>query len=184
MISDVDASLAAFLKAEALGGETEVVFEAPTTDWASRRSGPVVDVFLYEIREDTRYRNMVKPAGGRGGPGVRHFRLSYLLTAWTKRLDDEHRLLGQLLETLLEYDRIPPEYLRGRFRDEPATLGLAMPSVAGHAHIDLWNALGGQMKPSIDLVAVAPTSPRRRPVELAPEPAPEPESIPDDPAVG
>src|SRR6476469_2327772 len=98
MISDVDASLSALLRAEALNGtETEVVFDAPTTEWSSRRSGgPVVDVFLYDIREDPTRRDMaMQPQRDLTGritgrrPGVRHFRLSCLLTAWTRRPADE-----------------------------------------------------------------------------------------------
>jgi hypothetical protein len=169
MISDVDASLSALLRAEALHGtETEVVFDAPTTDWASRRSGPVVDVFLYDIREDPARRDIaMQPQRDMTGritgrrPGVRHFRLSYLLTAWTKRPEDEHRLLGQLLEALLQYDRIPEDYLRGRFQDETVVLNMAQPAAPDRSLADIWNALGGEMKPSLDLVAVAPVRPGR-----------------------
>jgi hypothetical protein len=169
MISDVDASLSALLRAEALSGnETDVVFDAPTTEWASRRSGPVVDVFLYDIREDPARRDIAalpqRDLTGRitgRKPGIRYFRLSYLLTAWTKRPEDEHRLLGQLLEALLQYDRIPQDHLRGRFSDETIVLALALPSAQDRSLTDLWNALGGEMKPSIDLVAVVPMRPRR-----------------------
>jgi hypothetical protein len=168
MISDVDASLSALLRAQALTGETEVVFDAPTTEWASRRSGPVVDVFLYDVREDPSRRDVaVQPQRDQTGritgrrPGVRHFKLSYLLTAWTKRPEDEHRLLGQLLEALLQYDRVPEDYLRGRFRNETIVLGLALPPSQDRSLADIWNALGGEMKPSIDLVAVVPVRPGR-----------------------
>jgi hypothetical protein len=169
MISDIDASLSALLKAEALNGsEAEVVFDAPTTEWASRRSGPVVDVFLYDIREDVGRRDIAaQPQRDQTGritgrrPGVRYFRLAYLLTAWTKRPEDEHRLLGQLLDALLRYDRIPDGHLRGRMRNEIVVLGLALPPSPDRSLTDLWSALGGEMKPSIDLVAVAPVRPAR-----------------------
>jgi hypothetical protein len=59
MIHDVDASLAALIRAEALaGGEAEVVFDPPTKEWASRRHAPAVDVFLYDIREDVTRRDI------------------------------------------------------------------------------------------------------------------------------
>ena len=169
MISDVDASLSALLETEALNGsETRIVFDAPTTEWAARRSGPMVDVFLYDIREDVGRRDIAAvPERDQSGriigrrPGVRHFRLSYLLTAWTNRPEDEHRLLGQLLETLLRYDRIPDTCLRGRLRDETVVLGLALPPSPDRSLTDLWSALGGEMKPSLDLVAVAPIRPDR-----------------------
>jgi hypothetical protein len=169
VISDVDASLSALLKAEALNGtETEVVFDAPTTEWSARRSGPVVDVFLYDIREDPARRDIAaQPQRDMTGritgrrPGVRHFRLSYLLTAWTKRPEDEHRLLGQLLEALLQFDRIPADYLRGRFADQTIVLSMAQPAAPDRSLADIWNALGGEMKASIDLVAIAPVRPGR-----------------------
>jgi len=31
---------------------TELVFDAPTTDWAAKRTVPTVNVFLYDLRED------------------------------------------------------------------------------------------------------------------------------------
>ena len=170
MISDVDASLSALLRAEALQGtETEVVFDAPTTDWASRRSGgPVVDVFLYDIREDPARRDIaMQPQRDMTGritgrrPGIRHFRLSYLLTAWTRRPEDEHRLLGQLLEAMLQFDRVPNEYLRGRFTEDTIVLNMAQPPAPDRSLADIWNALGGDMKPSLDLVAIAPVRPGR-----------------------
>ena len=58
MISDVDAALETLLRTEVLRGQSaEVVLEAPTREWAARRSGPVVDVFLYDIREDVERRD-------------------------------------------------------------------------------------------------------------------------------
>jgi hypothetical protein len=170
MISDVDASLSALLRAEALHGtETEVVFDAPTTDWASRRSGgPVVDVFLYDIREDPARRDIaMQPQRDMTGritgrkPGIRHYRLSYLLTAWTRRPEDEHRLLGQLLESMLQFDRVPAEYLRGRFTEDTIVLNMAQPPAPDRSLADIWSALGGDMKPSLDLVAIAPVRPGR-----------------------
>jgi hypothetical protein len=170
MISDVDASLSALLKAEVLTGtETEVVFDAPTTEWSSRRSGgPTVDVFLYDIREDPTRRDMAtQPQRDMTGritgrkPGIRYFRLSYLLTAWTRRPEDEHRLLGQLLEALLQFERIPAPHLRGRYTDDTIVMNMAQPPAPDRSLADIWNALGGEMKPSIDLVLIAPVRPGR-----------------------
>ncbi|HLL64125.1 MAG TPA: DUF4255 domain-containing protein [Micromonosporaceae bacterium] len=160
MIHDVDACLGALIKAEALAEPgTEVVFDAPTTSWAARRSGPAIDVFLYDIREDVSRRDAETrperdPTGRVTGRrrGARFFKLSYLLTAWTNRPQDEHRLLGQLLETLLRYDRVPAAYLSGRLQDRTVLLSLALPAAPDRSLSDLWSALGGEMKPSLDLV--------------------------------
>jgi hypothetical protein len=184
MIADVDASLAALLRAEALtGGETEIAFDPPTMDWAAGRSGPVLDLFLYDMYEDSRYRGAAQTRPGPGQPdrgaagGVRHFRLSYLLTAWTRRVEDEHRLLGEVLEAILGCDHIPAEHLRGRLREEGASVGLGVPNAAGRSRVDLWAAIGGQLRPSIELVAVVPVRYRRRqPVtaDRAAVPSPDP----------
>jgi Pvc16 N-terminal domain len=168
MISDVDGSLTAMLKAEALaGGEAEVVFDAPTTDWSARRSGPAVNVFLYDIREDPARRDIgatvTRDHTGRitgRKAGLRYYRLSYLISAWTKRPEDEHRLLGQLLEMLLEVDRIPPKYLKGRFTQETILLQLAQATGAERSMSELWGALGGELKPSLDLVTIVPMRPK------------------------
>ena len=175
MIADVDASLAAMLKAEALaGGETEIAFDPPTLEWAAGRSAPVVDLFLYDMYEDSRYRGVAAPepadpAAAGHGAAVRHFRLTYLVTAWTKRVDDEHRLLGQVLEAVLGGDHIPAEHLRGRLREEGATVGLGMPNPAGRSRVDLWAAIGGQLRLSIEVVAVVPVRYRRRQLPAQPD---------------
>ena len=53
MIHDVDESLRALVKRDALSGSgVEVAFDAPTKDWVARRTAPVVTLYLYDIRED------------------------------------------------------------------------------------------------------------------------------------
>ena len=55
VISDVDDALKKLISRDAVDhGDVEVVFDAPTKDWAARRSGPTIDVYLYDIREDLR----------------------------------------------------------------------------------------------------------------------------------
>lgn len=166
MIHDVDACLGALIKAEALAAEAEVVFEAPTTSWAARRTGPVVDVFLYDLREDVARRDAnTRPARDHNGRivgrrrGIRYFKLSYMVTAWTNRPTDEHRLLGQLLETLLCYDQVPQAHLRGSLREKTVLLSVSLPPGPDRSLSDLWSALGGEMKPSLDLVVGVPVEP-------------------------
>ncbi|EIV92974.1 DUF4255 domain-containing protein [Frankia sp. QA3] len=184
MIHDVDETLAALLAAEGVaGGATEVLFDAPTRDWAARRSAPCIDAFLYDIREDVARREIaavpVRDTGGRivaRRPPPRRLRLSYLLTAWTTRPQDEHRLLSVLLGALLRHDVVPAAHLRGALADGslPVLLQLALPTGGDRGIADVWNALGGELKPSLDLVVVAPFDPDRSepagpPVQARPE---------------
>ncbi|MFV0458465.1 MAG: DUF4255 domain-containing protein [Actinomycetales bacterium] len=164
MIPDVDAALRSLIEGAGGTRDVEVVFDAPTKEWAARRSSPTVDVYLYDIREDLRRRErgLVNEYGdgrviARHLP-ARHFKLSYLITAWTQRPEDEHRLLASLLQLFLGHDAIPAEHLSGSL----ATLGLAVPVTIAlpppedRSFADVWSALGGELKPSLDLVVSAP----------------------------
>jgi hypothetical protein len=96
-------------------------------------------------------------------PPPRRFRLSYLLTAWTQRPEDEHRLLAQLLTGFVRYDEIPLPFLQGGLaqQETPVLMFLALPPTQDRSLTDIWTALGGEMKPSLDLVVVAPVDPGR-----------------------
>jgi hypothetical protein len=170
MIHDVDDALRALIEDDALEGDVEVSFDAPTRDWASRRSVPTVSVFLYDIREDLSRRD-VAPQVVRNDQGhvlqrrppMRRFRLSYLLTAWTQRAEDEHRLLSGLLSRFLASDTIPDRYLGGALEDSPVPVltNLALPPTQDRSLSDIWSALGGELKPSLDLIVIAPFDPLR-----------------------
>jgi hypothetical protein len=56
VIHEVDSALRTLIDREAGIRDVEVVFDAPTREWASRRTTPTVDVYLYDIREDLRRR--------------------------------------------------------------------------------------------------------------------------------
>lgn len=166
MISEVDEALRQLIEEEAIEGSgVDVVFEAPTKDWAARRNAPTVNVYLYDIREDLRRRErgFTEQRDDEGvvvsrRPPPKFFKLSYLVTAWTQRPEDEHRLLDSLLRTFLKYDAMPARVVTRRLAeprlDVPMTVGRPPPE--DRAFADVWSALGGELKPSLDLVVVAP----------------------------
>ncbi|HEU0086912.1 MAG TPA: DUF4255 domain-containing protein [Pseudonocardiaceae bacterium] len=172
MIHEVDEALRQLVRGEALAGaDVEVVFDAPTKEWAARRNAPTVNLYLYDIREDLRRRergliNEYDREGivtSRHMP-PRHVKLSYLLTAWTQRPEDEHRLLSALLTCLLGYEAIPPELLTGSLAELelPVPLTIALPPPEDRAFADVWTALGGELKPSLDVVISAPVDAGKR----------------------
>jgi hypothetical protein len=166
MIHDVDESLRALLKRDALNGSgVEVTFDAPTKDWVARRNAPVVNLYLYDIREDLSRRDTawvdVRGEDGRVKERrlpPRRFRLSYLATAWTQRPEDEHRLLSSMLAGFLQHEYFPPELLKGSLEGEevPVLLTVALPPADERKIADTWSALGGELKPSLDIVVTAP----------------------------
>lgn len=166
VIHEVDSALRTLIEREATGTrDVEIVFDAPTREWAGRRNSPTINIYLYDIREDLRRRE-------RGMHNVydesrtivsrhlppRYFKLSYLVTAWTQRPEDEHRLLSSLLTCFLKYDALPPGVLTGPLTDLglPIPITIALPPPEDRAFADVWSALGGELKPSIDLVVITP----------------------------
>jgi hypothetical protein len=110
-----------------------------------------------------RQRGLLNEYGPDGRVAARHLppryiKMSYLLTAWTQRPEDEHRLLSSLLLTLLKYESLPPELLSGSLAalKLPVPMTVALPPPEDRAFADVWTALGGELKPSLDLVVSAP----------------------------
>jgi Pvc16 N-terminal domain len=167
MIPDVDQALKTLIEREAVDAtEVEVVFDAPTKDWASRRQGPTVDVYLYDIREDMRRRSrgLINEYEGervlaRHMP-PRYFKLSYLVAAWTQRPEDEHRLLASLLLSFLRFEAVPRDVMSGELAEIglPVPMTVALPPPEDRSFADVWTALGGELKPSLDVVVTAPVA--------------------------
>ena len=166
MIHDVDQLLEKLVRRDALNGSAvDLVFDAPTKDWVARRSGPAVDLYLYDIREDLQRRvptweDVRAPGGevtGRRQP-PRRFRLAYLVTAWTQRPEDEHRLLSSLLLCFLRNPMLKPGELGGSLdeTDLPVYIDVGQPETQERSLADIWSALGGELKPSLDVVVTAP----------------------------
>jgi hypothetical protein len=166
VIHEVDETLRQIVRRDVINGsDIEVVFDAPTKDWASRRNTPTIDIYLYDIREDLKRRQVgnveTRDENGRitgTRPIPRIFKLSYLVTAWTQRPEDEHRLLSAMLACFLRNDRIPVDWLAGTLQENgwPLNVTIALPPPEDRALSDVWSALGGELKPSLDLVITTP----------------------------
>jgi hypothetical protein len=166
VIHEVDDALRQLVRQHALpGSDVEVALDAPTKDWAARRNAPTVNMYLYDIREDMRRRErgMINDYDERGQVTSRHLpprylKLSYLFTAWTQRPEDEHRLLSTLVAAFLRYEAMPAELLAGSIAEIglPVPMTVALPPPEDRAFADVWTALGGELKPSLDVVVSAP----------------------------
>jgi hypothetical protein len=168
MIHEIDEAMRRLVKEEALpSSSVEVVFDAPTKEWASRRNAPTVNVYLYDIREDMRRRSrgLINEYDEQGivvrrvAP-PRYMKLSYLVTAWTQRPEDEHRLLSALLLGFIKFDALPAALLTGSVAQigMPVPMTIALPPPEDRAFADVWTALGGELKPSLDVVVSTPLS--------------------------
>lgn len=166
MISDVDEALRRLVSRDVVKGtKADISFDAPNKDWGARRQGPALNLYLYDIREDlTRRRVQFEEIHNDDGHIVerrqppRRFKLAYLVTAWTARPEDEHRLLSGALACFLSSDALPPDVLPDVLADldEPLRVTIGLPLPNDRAISDVWSALGGELKPSLDLIITAP----------------------------
>ena len=158
-IADLDEALRTLLKRE-LGKHgfegVEIAFDAPNKEWSGKLTGPTVDLFLYDMREALD-RSSATPSERRSnGTAVisdppLQLELTYAVTAWTKAVQDEHRLLSQVLAVLYSYSDIPSDVIA---ENAGTTLARAETSVGRprEEKADFWTSVGGQYKASIDYV--------------------------------
>jgi len=170
MLADLDASLRALLKRE-LGTHgfdgVEIAFDAPAKDWSAKLASPAVNLFLYDLRESKEHRPIEWEAE-RGNGRTRELRpplrieASYAVTAWTRAVEDEHRLLSQVLAVLYAYPELPEEVLAGGLGEQVAR-HQPLPAKVGQSRedgkADFWLAVGGQYKASLDYVVTLSCDP-------------------------
>jgi uncharacterized protein DUF4255 len=139
--------------------DVDVAFAAPDGEWAAALSTrPTVDLYLWDIRPNLADRDfgemIVEEADGRRfrRDPLPRVDCRYLVTAWTSEVRDEHSLLGDVLTALLRHPVIKAEHLQGHFAAVRPLPSLSLRSGDGSANSDFWSALGGQLKPGLDLV--------------------------------
>ncbi|HET8522978.1 MAG TPA: Pvc16 family protein [Thermomicrobiales bacterium] len=172
MLDALDETIKAVLRE--IGGmdpaEIDIAFEAPDREWASRVSKPTVNCYLYDIRENLELRGtdwIVErdPTNGnlvtKRQPPHR-YDLSYVCTAWTADVEDEHRLLWRVLATFLQCPRLPLHLLRGELAsvDGPIMTEVAQPDGLLRDPADVWSALDNRIRPSVNFVATLPLEDR------------------------
>jgi hypothetical protein len=161
-IADLDEALRKLLRRELErhGFEgVEIAFDAPSKDWSGKLTNPTVDLFLYDLREAVE-RAAISPAEKRGNgqalvtsPPLR-LELTYSVTAWTKAVEDEHRLLSQVLAILFSHKKLPADVLSDSSLTGGSVLAEADTSVGRprEEKADFWSSVGGTYKASIDYV--------------------------------
>src|SRR3954452_17579968 len=161
MLADLDETIRGMLKEqlERHGFEgIEIAFDAPTREWSSQLSHPAISMFLYDMREAEEHRpsGWTKQRVGDEwveGPPPLVMEVSYAITAWAQAVEDEHRLLSQVLAVLYAYPQLPEDALNGRLRN--GSQELSIKTKVGQSKgdkADFWTAVGGQYKASLDYV--------------------------------
>ncbi|MEI7555268.1 Pvc16 family protein [Candidatus Chlorohelix sp.] len=140
--------------------EVDVSFDVPNREWSASISKPTLNIYLHDIREnlslkqndwamerDDKGRIIRSKYGGR-------YDLSYLITAWTTNVEDEHRLLWYTLATLVRFPVLPREVLLDPLQKQPYPLytKVAQPDGVLRNVADVWTALDNQLKPVLPYV--------------------------------
>src|SRR5437763_10438241 len=105
MLADLDGALRSLLRAvlarHGFNG-VQIAFEAPSREWAAGLSTPTLNLFMYDLREAANGSG-AEWAERRSNGQARLERpplrvdCAYSITAWTRAVQDEHRMLSQAL---------------------------------------------------------------------------------------
>jgi hypothetical protein len=138
--------------------EVGVAFDAPNAEWSASLIRPTVNLFLWAVGPSDSGGEAGMAVYEENGRKVRrppHPRLqcSYLVTAWTTDVADEHQLLGSMLAVVLKEPKVATTFLPpGRSDIEPpVTVALAREARGA----DFWSAVGGRLKVGLDLTVTA-----------------------------
>lgn len=165
MITDLDATLEKLLIREVPidNKDVDIHFDQPTREWSAKLTRPTINLYLYDMRENTELRqtNWVVERGDNGQATKkrppRRIDLAYLITAWTNTAEDEHRLLWRALWALMKHPELPKDILQGELvgSDVPIRASVAQPDEVPNV-ADLWGVLDNELRPSLHLVATLP----------------------------
>jgi hypothetical protein len=161
MIADLDVGLRELLIAQLRRhgfDDVDVVFDTPSSEWASQLTRPTVNLFLCDLRKSQKP-GQSGPDGGRANgraverPPAMRVDCIFAVTTWSKAVADEHRLLSQVLGVLYAFP-ILNGHLGPRFDDGSqrfsilASVGEQRPE----QRADFWRSVGGVYKPALDYV--------------------------------
>jgi hypothetical protein len=119
MLFDIHKSIENLLytKGQINPAEVDVRFEIPAQDWIESLIKPTINMFLFDIEENTDLRQGGRYQGTSGSRNAttrlpaRRFNLCYMVCAFTSNVEDEHLLLWRTLSTLLKYSSLPLDTL-------------------------------------------------------------------------
>lgn len=170
MIDELDQALRQLLVRELpiKNGEVDIDFNQPKREWSARLGRPTLNLFLHDLRENVKLRQTAqgweieRQSEALAVQRRKPFRvdLSYIITAWAREPEDEHRLLARTLMALFRTPELPEDILPESLQNQPApiTLQAAQPGIAENMG-DLWGALDNEIRPAITCVVTLAFNP-------------------------
>lgn len=142
--------------------EVDITFEAPTRERIDKLIRPAINMFLFDLQENTELRQGDFERARNNGraerrPPLRRFDLRYMVSALTTEIEDEHELIWRALLTLLRHPQFPAELLSEGLRSlEPAPTTKVSQADEGQRLSAVWTALGVPPHPALYYVVTVP----------------------------
>jgi len=155
MLADFDKTLEKLLYEEGNlnKGDIDIAFDPPTGEWSSRLSRPTLNCWCFDMRENIKLRIPDRTVANNGttarvGIPIKRIDLTYLVTAWARKMEDEHQLLWRGLGALKRFSVLEPEQCEGnlRYQEHNVPMTVADMSVVQTNLVDLWSVLENQMR--------------------------------------
>lgn len=164
MIDELDRSLERWLRAAVPlpASAAEIGFDQPQKDWGSRRSTPLLDLFLYalapsEDRAATGSRVVARDGGGLARQSeVPVIQARYLISVWGGGAGVEHDLLGRVVNLIAASRAIPDEFLSDALRAARPSPTLSLAPDETTTPTQLWAALSVPPRPAVQLLVQTP----------------------------
>ncbi len=155
MIQDLDKTIEKILyeRGRLSRNDIDISFEQPNGDWSARLARPTLSVWAFDLRENIKLRNMEFDVTRANGVGTRkrmplRFDVTYLATAWARKIEDEHQLLWRGLAALAQVAVLKAADCEGALKDQSYDLPILVGNIGDRLPntSDLWSVLNNQMK--------------------------------------
>ncbi|HEY4851265.1 MAG TPA: DUF4255 domain-containing protein [Streptosporangiaceae bacterium] len=161
MIAEADQALAVLLKTKVIGNAAiAITFDPPNRQWSQALTGPAVNLFLYDIKENLARREVMyeKVLGDNGvvvatRPPPPRFDLHYTVTAWAPKIIVEHKILAAALRCFGPMTVLPREVLPAALAELPYEV---LVSTESGAKRSMFVNLGGDLKAAFELRVTVP----------------------------
>lgn len=174
MLHDLDKTLEKILieRGKFNKGEIDITFEQPTSEWSATLSRPTINCWGFDLRENIKLRTMERDiqrqmSKKQNVANIRRvpmrFDISYLVTAWARKAEDEHQLLWRALAALAHYLALDPADCEGSMQEQPYDIPLLVGQMTEAASnmTDLWSVLDNEMRMGFTVVATLALDPQR-----------------------
>ncbi|MAS35147.1 MAG: hypothetical protein CL610_14140 [Anaerolineaceae bacterium] len=164
MLHDLDRTIEKVLRerGKLKENEIDISFEQPTSEWSATLSRPTINCWGFDLRENVKLRSMEMQVNRDRKKNEAHMRMvpmrvdvTYLITAWARKAEDEHQLLWRALAAMSHYLALEQSMCEGGLKEQPFPIPLLVAQITEAATnmTDLWSVVDNDMKMGFTCVA-------------------------------